>query len=228
MRRRFPASTPLASARSRSAISSTRQRQACSKERSKPRSRSISISGTPTPLPRSSRPEPRSLLIAAVSGRQLAASARRAGLIPLVADFFADADTQELAHACCKLPGDIARDMTWRSLAPALHSLADAAPSPVLGLVYASGFEDRTELLTLIGKRWPLLGNDAATVARIKAPESFFAVLDRLGIKHPPTTIEPPPHAAGWLAKRIGGAGGSHIVAGRLNTRRRKGYLQTP
>jgi uncharacterized protein len=177
-------------------------------------------------LPRSSRPEPRSLLIAAVSGRQLAASARRAGLIPLVADFFADADTQELAHACCKLPGDILRGMTWRSLAPALHSIADAAPSPVLGLVYGSGFEDRTELLTLIGKRWPVLGNDAATVARIKAPESFFAVLDRLGIKHPSTTIEPPPHAAGWLAKRIGGAGGSHIATSRLNSSSHKVYYQ--
>jgi predicted ATP-grasp superfamily ATP-dependent carboligase len=80
--------------------------------------------------------------------------------------------------------------------------------------------------LTLIGKRWPVLGNDAATVARIKAPESFFAVLDRLGIKHPSTTIEPPPHAAGWLAKRIGGAGGSHIVESRLNSSSRKVYYQ--
>jgi len=80
-------------------------------------------------------------LIAAVSGRALAASARRAGLTPLVADFFADADTQELAPAHRKLPGDIARGMTWKALAPALDALAEAAPSPVLGLVYGSGFE---------------------------------------------------------------------------------------
>jgi predicted ATP-grasp superfamily ATP-dependent carboligase len=177
-------------------------------------------------LPRSSRPEPRSLLVAAISGRQLAASARRAGLTPLVTDFFADADTQELAHACCKLPGDIGRGMTWRSLSPTLFSLADAAPSPVLGLVYGSGFEDRPELLTLIAKYWPVLGNDAGTVAHIKAPESFFAVLNRLGIKHPSTTIEPPRHEAGWLTKRIGGAGGSHIVASQPNSRNRKVYHQ--
>ena len=177
-------------------------------------------------MPRSSRPEPRSLLIAAISGRQLAASARRAGLTPLVADFFADADTQKLAHACYKLPGDIGRGMTWRSLSPTLFSVADAAPSPVLGLVYGSGFEDRPELLTLIAKYWPVLGNDAGTVAHIKAPESFFAVLNRLGIKHPSTTVEPPPHEAGWLTKRIGGAGGSHIVPSRLNSRSRKVYYQ--
>jgi len=38
-----------------------------------------------------------SLLVVAVSGRALAASARRAGLVPLVADFFADADTRRIA-----------------------------------------------------------------------------------------------------------------------------------
>jgi predicted ATP-grasp superfamily ATP-dependent carboligase len=80
--------------------------------------------------------------------------------------------------------------------------------------------------LTLIAKYWPVLGNDAGRVARIKAPERFFAVLDRLGIRHPSTTIEPPPHEAGWLTKRIGGAGGSHIVPTRLNNRNRKIYYQ--
>src|SRR4026208_811968 len=96
----------------------------------------------PTPLPRSSRPEPRSLLIVAISGRQLAASARRAGLTPLVADFFADADTQELAHACYKLPGDIGRGMTWRSLSPTLFSVADAAPPPLLRARLCDGLRD--------------------------------------------------------------------------------------
>jgi uncharacterized protein len=165
-------------------------------------------------------------LIAAVSGRAFAASARRAGLTPLVADFFADTDTQELAFACRKLTGDIARGMTWKALAPALDALAEAAPSPVLGLVYGSGFEDCPERLKLIAKRWPVLGNDAATVKRIKAPKSFFAALDRLGVKHPLTTIDPPSHGAGWLAKRIGGAGGSHIVPSRLNSVNRNVYYQ--
>ena len=130
-------------------------------------------------LPRSSPPRPASLLIAAISGRALAASAIRAGLTPLVADFFADADTRALAHSCRKLKGDIGRGIRWQSLGHTLETLAEAAPSPILGLVYGSGFEDRPRLLTQIAERWPLLGNDAATVERIKAPESFFAELDR-------------------------------------------------
>jgi predicted ATP-grasp superfamily ATP-dependent carboligase len=156
-----------------------------------------------------------SLLIASVSGRALAQAARRAGFVPLVADFFADADTQEAAHACRKLPG-IKSGFRWQTLYPALQALAGLAPTPIVGLVYGSGFEDRTELLRLIAKRWPLLGTDAATVARLKAPEHFFATLERLGVAHPLTSAEPPSRAGAWLAKKRGGAGGSHIVPRRL------------
>jgi len=166
-------------------------------------------------LPRSSRPEPASLLIAAVSGRALAQAAVRAGLRPLVADFFADADTQSLAHACRKLD-ELARGFRWGSLRRALDALAEAAPSPVLGIVYGAGFESRPELLRRIAGRWPLLGNDAATVARVKGPEGFFAALDRLHIPHPKTTTARPARGEDWLAKRSGGAGGSHIVPSRL------------
>jgi len=167
-------------------------------------------------LPRNSRLEPPSVLITAISGRQLAASARRADLTPLVADFFADQDTLELAQASCKLPGDIARGIKWATLAPALDALAETAPSPIIGLIYGSGFEDRPELLTLIAARWPVLGNDADTQRRIKAPKTFFATLDQLGIRHPETTSKRPRNGAGWLAKKTGGAGGSHIVPSRL------------
>lgn len=177
-------------------------------------------------MPRSSQAEAGSLLIASVSGRQLAQAARRAGLAPLVADFFADTDTQAAAHACRKLGGDIASGMRRQTLLPALRALAALAPSPILGLVYGAGFEDRPELLTLIAKDWPLLGNDAATVARLKAPESFFAELDRLGIPHPATSSERPAKAAGWLAKRKGGAGGSHIAPSRLKRDARSIYYQ--
>ena len=177
-------------------------------------------------MPRSSQAEAGSLLIAAVSGRQLAQATRRAGLTPLVADFFADTDTQAAAHACRKLGGDIAGGMRRQALLPALHALAALAPSPILGLVYGAGFEDRPELLTLIAKEWPLLGNDAATVARLKAPESFFAELDRLGIPHPATSRERPGKSAGWLAKRMGAAGGSHIAPSRLKRDARSIYYQ--
>ncbi len=165
-------------------------------------------------MPRSSSAERPALLIAAVAGRALAQSARRAGLVPLVADFFADGDTQAAAHACRKLEGDIARGFEWKSLSRALEALAASSPSPILGLVYGSGFEDRPELLTRIAERWRVLGNDEATVERLKAPESFFAELDRLCIPHPATASKRPAkgeRASAWLVKRKGGAGGGHI-----------------
>jgi uncharacterized protein len=164
-------------------------------------------------LPRRSSADRPSLLIAAVSGRALAASTRRAGYAPLVADFFADADCQALAHACHKLDGALACGMRADALLAALRALAEEAPSPIDGFIYGAGFEDRPELLREIAKRWPVLGNDAATVERIKAPQSFFAELDRLGIPHPRTVTEAPVNRNGWLAKRRGGAGGGHIVA---------------
>jgi predicted ATP-grasp superfamily ATP-dependent carboligase len=168
-----------------------------------------------------------SLLVVAVSGRALAASARRAGFVPLVADFFADADTRQIAHSCCKLD-DVKGGFLWKSLQPALAALAEAPPSPLLGVVYGAGFEDRTALLAKIAERWPLLGSGPSAVARIKAPEMLFAELARLGIPHPRTVMDPAAAGSGWLAKRQGGAGGSHIVTSHVAAgmdRRRSGRL---
>jgi predicted ATP-grasp superfamily ATP-dependent carboligase len=176
-------------------------------------------------LPRNSPREGSSLLIASVSGRALAEAARRAGFTPLVADFFADADTQDAAHACRKLTG-LARGFRWRTLYPALSALAELAPSPVIGLVYGAGFEDRPELLRLIARRWPLLGTGASAVARLKSPEDFFATLNRLGIAHPPTQSKPPARGGKWLIKKRGGAGGSHIVPSRLAKAKANTYFQ--
>jgi predicted ATP-grasp superfamily ATP-dependent carboligase len=166
------------------------------------------------------------LLIAAVSGRALAGAAVEAGYVPLVADFFADADTQDLAHACRKMPGAIARGFQWRSLGPALEALARQAPAPLAGVVYGSGFEDRPLLLDRMAERWPLLGNDAAVVETTKSPERFFATLDRLAIPHPVTVMERPGQGAGWVAKRRGGAGGGHVVPARLQLNETDVYYQ--
>lgn len=164
---------------------------------------------------RSSQAKAESLLIAAVSARSIAQAAARAGFTPLAVDFFADTDTQATAYACRKL-GGLKRGFCTESLLRALADLSELAPSPVLGVVYGAGFEDRPELLREIAKRWPVLGNDAATVQSIKAPETFFAELDLLGIAHPATIMTRPAKGAGWLAKKRGGAGGSHIVPSRL------------
>ena len=146
--------------------------------------------------------------------------------MPLVADFFADQDTQALSHQACRVPGDPSDGFDWTSLQPVLAALCRDAPSPVLGFVFGSGFEDRPELLDQIGERWPLLGNDASTVSAICDPTRFFEALTRLSIPHPETRRDPPRDPVGWLAKRQGGAGGSHIATATGAMRARNGYFQ--
>jgi uncharacterized protein len=151
-----------------------------------------------------------SVLIAAISGRALAASARRGGYVPLVADFFGDEDTRALAERHVRLDTSIARGMIADELFDALETLA-SAQRPV-GTVCGTGFEDRPELLARVGERWGLLGNSADTVARIKDPLAFAALCGECGIPHPQTALRPPADPRGWLAKRRGGAGGTHIT----------------
>jgi uncharacterized protein len=156
-----------------------------------------------------------SVLIAAISGRALAASARRGGFVPLVADFFGDEDTRALAERHVRLDTSIARGMIADELFDALDTLA-SAQRPV-GTVCGTGFEDRPELLARVGERWGLLGNSADIVARIKDPLAFAALCNKCGIPHPQTSLGPPADPHRWLAKRRGGAGGTHITPVEAN-----------
>ena len=163
------------------------------------------------------------MLIAAASGRALAASARRAGYVPLVADGFGDQDT--LAAAAGHIRVDFARPIDGDILIAALQALAKS--SDCAGIVCGSGFEDRVDLLTNIGGCWPLLGNSAETVERVKDPLGFAATCRAANIPHPETSLVPPTDKAGWLAKRIGGAGGWHIgPAGDAGKRGKDIYFQ--
>jgi predicted ATP-grasp superfamily ATP-dependent carboligase len=151
----------------------------------------------------------KTVLIVAASGRALAASARRGGYIPLVVDFFGDSDTIALAHAHARLDEGLARGITPGALEAALASVA-AGQQPC-GLVCGTGFEDRPELLTRIARRWRVLGNAAETVAALKDPLAFASLCNDCGVAHPEIALSRPADTAGWLAKRKGGAGGSHI-----------------
>src|SRR5215475_13607178 len=150
------------------------------------------------------------VLIAAISGRALAASARRGGYVPLVADFFGDEDTRALAERHVRLDTNIARGMVADKLFDALETLA-SAQRPA-GTVCGTGFEDRLELLARVGERWGLLGNSAETVARVKDPLAFAALCSECEIPHPQTSLRRPAEPRNWLAKRRGGAGGTHIT----------------
>ncbi|MEX1203918.1 MAG: ATP-grasp domain-containing protein [Dongiaceae bacterium] len=142
----------------------------------------------------------------AVSGRALAAAAGRAGYAPAVIDLFGDRDTRALAPGGVAVAGSLARGFGRHALLAAAETLA-----PTGGLVYGAGFEARPGLLAALAHGRRLLGNTPETLSRIKDPAAFFTLLDRLGIPHPAVALRRPAAPAGWLAKRVGGAGGVHV-----------------
>jgi uncharacterized protein len=149
------------------------------------------------------------VLIAAISGRALAGAARQAGYLPLVADCFGDDDTLELAGAHERLTTDPRCGIVADELLAALVRLAgQRAP---IGVVYGTGFEDRPRLLDALAQRFRLLGNPGPAVDRSKDPMFLAELCRAAAIPHPPTSLEPPADPAGWLIKRRGGAGGTHI-----------------
>ena len=129
------------------------------------------------------------MLIAAASGRALAASARRGGYAPLVADFFGDEDTAAAAEAHIRLDHGLACGMSSGVVIAALESLA--APREPAGIVCGTGFEDRPDLLADIAQRWTLFGNAPAVVARTKDPLAFAKLCQDCGVAHPDTSLVP-------------------------------------
>jgi uncharacterized protein len=153
--------------------------------------------------------EGNSILIAAISGRALAQSARRSGYQPLITDFFGDQDALQVAKDHVRLAGSLERGIEEDALFSALDALS--ARHHPLGIVCGSGFEDRPQLLERIAKHWRLFGNGAAVVAKVKDPETLSAICCEAATPVPDFSLEKPQRPAGWLAKRRGGAGGSHI-----------------
>src|SRR5262249_45174384 len=137
--------------------------------------------------PASSMDRPKAALIVGASGRAVAAWARRGGLLPLVADYFGDQDAIALAHAHRRLASGLRAGMQPAEVLEALGTLARAAPlAPPIGAVCGTGFEDRPDLLAAIAERWPLIGNGADVVARVKDPISLAAICRDGAIPHPP------------------------------------------
>jgi predicted ATP-grasp superfamily ATP-dependent carboligase len=164
-------------------------------------------------------------MIVAAAGRALAASAHRAGFAPLVADYFGDQDTIALARSHVRLEGGLAHGMRTAEVMARLEELAGRS-NPV-GVVCGTGFEDRPEILEQIARRWKLLGNPPRKVATAKDPIAVADVCDGCGIPHPELSLDPPPNATGWLVKRRGGAGGSHVrPAGSQQVRDDSTYYQ--
>ncbi|HEX4262283.1 MAG TPA: ATP-grasp domain-containing protein [Acetobacteraceae bacterium] len=164
------------------------------------------------------------MLIAALSGRALAAAAHRSGFRPLVADFFGDLDTVALSAAVERVSGSLARGLRRPALLATLDRLA-AGRAPV-GVVCGSGFEDRPALLAAIGRRHRLLGNRPDTMQAVKRPEMLAALCARVEVSHPDIGDGAAP-GTGWLEKRAGGSGGVHVRPLAAGDRPRRGrYAQ--
>ena len=149
------------------------------------------------------------VLIAAASGRALAASARRAGYAPLVVDYFADQDTIANVHAHVRLASGLDRGMQAPEVMAALQTLSEQHEA--CGVVWGSGFEDRPSLLRQIAQTWKLMGNGPDVVEHVKHPMLLAKLCRSCDIPYAATQLDAPDDGAGWLIKRIGGAGGTHI-----------------
>jgi predicted ATP-grasp superfamily ATP-dependent carboligase len=147
------------------------------------------------------------VLIVALSGRALAQSARAAGYAPIVLDAFGDLDTRAVAERWQRLPVD----RHWRFPRTALLAAAGRLAPPPVPLVWGSGFERATRLLTRLAHGRTLWGTTPAAVRAVKDPLGFARTAAALGIDHPETRTSAPPSSRGWLLKRAGAAGGGHV-----------------
>lgn len=171
--------------------------------------------------------EPSAYLVVALSGRALTSAAGRAGRAVHALDLFGDTDTRAHAARSEVVAGSLTEGFDARALVAAAERLAPAGTTPEFGLVYGSGLEDRPALLEALSRGRRRYGNSPGTVARIKDPRIFFSTLARLGIPCPETVFTAPADPAGWLAKRIGASGGSHVVpASRTSPERPDRYYQ--
>ena len=147
------------------------------------------------------------LLIVALHARLLACSARRGGYRVNVLDLYNDCDTRAAAVQSRK----VAQHGNGFDAATLLAMAQQFWPAPA-ALIAGAGFEDNLELLTQLARGRVVYGNSAATIAQVKDPQSFFSLLDKLSIPHPHVSLTVPRDMAGWLVKRIGGHGGTHVL----------------
>ncbi len=146
------------------------------------------------------------LLIAALSGRMLAASALRGGRSAIVLDLFNDVDTRHYA-----LHSRAIVDEAGGLGASALLQGANEFYSSCDGIVIGSGFEDKTELMQELLTGRIVYGNTTETVKRMKDPTYFYNMLDALDISHPEISLHQPEQLSDWLVKQVGASGGAHI-----------------
>lgn len=151
-------------------------------------------------------------LLVGLSVRPLAEAAAAGGHAICAIDAFGDRETRA---ACAGRTVTLALDRAWRigadALSRALREAQQCAPAGFAGIVPCSGFEAQPELLDLLVEAGPLVGNDAATMNRVRDPRRWFSLLDRMDAPYPAVSFSPPTLYRDWLIKSAGGSGGWHV-----------------
>lgn len=142
------------------------------------------------------------LLIVAQSGRFIAQSATRAGYTVRVADCFGDTDTLEAADQWLPLPA--IDKLTRQQFHSVLEKLSAGQPCQ---LICGTGVEAFYPFLTSLPAHISLIGNSVDTMAQLREPEAFFALLDQLTLPYPKSYLHPPAPASSLL-KDLHTAGG--------------------
>lgn len=153
-------------------------------------------------------PRNKPFLIIAESGRALAVSAAKAGYQCHIIDRFNDEDCVSVSLSRNRVNAD-SHGLDTRHLSQLLQSFRRI---PLAGIVTGGGLEMGPDWLDELSEDWPLLANTGSTVRDCKQPERFFSLLDNAGITHPAISLQAVHTQEHWLQKRIGGAGGAHIL----------------
>jgi predicted ATP-grasp superfamily ATP-dependent carboligase len=149
------------------------------------------------------------VVVAALSARMLAESARRAGWRVIVLDLFGDTDTRRASGMWHPIGDAASLSIDPQRVREALDT-ASRFPN-VIGWIAGSGFEAHRDLLDDNRIALAPIGNTRDAHDAVRNPARFFALLDDADIPHPDTQWQAPADTAGWLVKRASGTGGVHI-----------------
>ncbi|MGB5832420.1 MAG: ATP-grasp domain-containing protein [Thiohalocapsa sp.] len=146
------------------------------------------------------------LTLVGIDVRALAQSSRGLGRRITGIDCFADLDT---AAACDQLI------RVNRCDADALFAAAMNANDEGLNsdLIVGGGLDGRPDLLRGLASSYRIRGNCPDTISLLADPERLFGLLGRLGIAHPPVSLDHPAKPAGWLLKHPASCGGQSVFA---------------
>lgn len=149
------------------------------------------------------------IVVAATSARVLAECANAEGFEVDAIDLFGDADTRRVSRHWAPLGRDGSLRFDETLFDAAINACVERGEA--VGWVPGAGFEGRPDLLERAGSRLSLIGTDSSTVRRLRDPDEFFGLLQRLDVPHPPYRRTLPDSPEGWLIKDAAGTGGWHI-----------------